>query len=336
MSRTSLTTRLLLVAVIAPLVIAGAGIATMVAWLPQLPQLVVVQWGVTGVTFGSPAVYPLILAIGVPVVTLIFGSILAVSGEAAASAPSRNAKLLAVVSLWLASFLTASTLLLLGFQRTGGTFVPSSVPEPGVPLLVAGLLGIAVGVGGWFALPAATRTTQPTTAVTEPLPLGPVERAVWVRRVSPPPALMILMLAVCVALATSIVVAALAATPDTFLLEVVPVIVLLALLTIIGFRVRVDDSGVVARAFTGFPRFRVPLAEIDYAAVVSVNPVGDFGGWGFRWGAGRRFGLVLRGGEALQVVRKNGSAFVVTVDDAAGAASLLNALVGRAAAKTTE
>ena len=336
MSRTSLTTRLLLIAVIAPLILAGAGIATMVAWLPQLPQRVVVHWGAEGLTYGSPAVYPLILAIGVPALSLIFGAVIAISAQSVAALPSRNQKLIATVSLWAATFLTSSTLLLLGFQRTGGTFVPATVPDPVAPLFAAALLGIAVAVGGWFLLPAAAPRGGDTAAVVAPLPLADDERAVWVRRVSPPPALMILMLAVCVALATSIVVAALAATPDTFLLELIPVVVLLVLLTIIGFTVRVDSSGVVARSFVGLPRFRVPLTDIDHAAVVDINPLGDFGGWGIRWGTGRRFGLVLRAGSALQVVRNNGSTFVVTVDDAASAAALLNALVGREAARARE
>jgi hypothetical protein len=41
------------------------------------------------------------------------------------------------------------------------------------------------------------------------------------------------------------------------------------------------------------------------------------------------FGIVLRAGEALQVTRRDGRRFTVTVDDAATAAALLEALSSR-------
>ena len=55
----------------------------------------------------------------------------------------------------------------------------------------------------------------------------------------------------------------------------------------------------------------------------------EFGGWGYRVGRGGRVGVVLRTGEALQVQRTGGRAFVVTVDDAATGAALLNTLAAR-------
>jgi len=57
--------------------------------------------------------------------------------------------------------------------------------------------------------------------------------------------------------------------------------------------------------------------------------VNDFGGWGLRLAPGqggtrRRFGLVTRAGEALEVIRRDGRAFVITIDDARAAAAVLN------------
>ena len=57
--------------------------------------------------------------------------------------------------------------------------------------------------------------------------------------------------------------------------------------------------------------------------------LGEFGGWGIRFGRGRRLGIVMRSGEALDVQNRNGSALVVTVDDAATAAALLKAVAAR-------
>jgi len=60
-----------------------------------------------------------------------------------------------------------------------------------------------------------------------------------------------------------------------------------------------------------------------------VDPMGQFGGWGLRWGPAG-FGVVLRTGEGIEVRRRSGKTLTVTVDDAATGAALLNALVARA------
>jgi hypothetical protein len=111
-------------------------------------------------------------------------------------------------------------------------------------------------------------------------------------------------------------------------------VLLLALAaTTLAFHVRVDDSGLHVESVLGIPRFHVPLGDIESAARVDVNPMGEFGGWGLRQSTGRRFGVVLRAGEAIEVLRRGGKRFVVTVDDAATGAALLEALVSRAAAR---
>ena len=74
------------------------------------------------------------------------------------------------------------------------------------------------------------------------------------------------------------------------------------------------------------------IEEVEEAVVVQVNPLREFGGWGIRTGVGGRIGVVMRGGEALEVVRTGGRRVVVTVDDAATGAALLNTLAGRARA----
>ncbi|UNO39474.1 DUF1648 domain-containing protein [Streptomyces sp. MST-110588] len=77
------------------------------------------------------------------------------------------------------------------------------------------------------------------------------------------------------------------------------------------------------------PRIRFPLDRLVDATSRTVSPLADFGGWGYRVRPGRS-GVVLRSGEALVVRRADGGEFVVTVDDAATAAALLNALIDRA------
>ena len=90
------------------------------------------------------------------------------------------------------------------------------------------------------------------------------------------------------------------------------------------FDVRIDASGVLARAPFGWPRARVPLEKITSADVVQVSPLADFGGWGWRTvGAGD--GIVLRAGEAIRIGRERRSDLTITVDDAATAVAVLEA-----------
>lgn len=96
-----------------------------------------------------------------------------------------------------------------------------------------------------------------------------------------------------------------------------------------GARVTVDRHGLTATApWLPWPRLRVPLDRIEEATSRDINAMKDMGGWGYRAHPGRS-GLVLRSGDAIVARLTTGSEFVITVDDAATAAALLNALVAR-------
>jgi hypothetical protein len=99
------------------------------------------------------------------------------------------------------------------------------------------------------------------------------------------------------------------------------------------WRVTVDRTGLRARGVLGWPSAVVALDEVVRADVVRVDPLREFGGWGFRSDLKGRYGLVLRTGEAISVERAGGGAFVATVDGARAAVSLLNALADRERAK---
>ncbi|MFI9226931.1 hypothetical protein [Streptomyces rimosus] len=103
----------------------------------------------------------------------------------------------------------------------------------------------------------------------------------------------------------------------------------LSCLVFAGVQVTADRRGLtVASPLVPRPRLRIPLARMEEAGVQQISPLGDFGGWGYRLRGGRS-GIVLRRGEALALRLTNGRVFVVTVDDAATAAALLNALLTR-------
>lgn len=94
-------------------------------------------------------------------------------------------------------------------------------------------------------------------------------------------------------------------------------------------RVIVDRRGItVTPSALSWPRLNVPLERIEEAGHRRVDALRDLGGWGYRAHPGIS-GIVLRSGDALSARLTTGSEFVVTVDDAATAAALLNTLADR-------
>ena len=114
----------------------------------------------------------------------------------------------------------------------------------------------------------------------------------------------------------------------------VPAWLLVVLLLTAHFVVIAGPRGFVVRSALGWPRLSIPAAELAKAGVTTVDPMADFGGWGFRWviGPGRkgRWGIVTRRGPGLEVFRRDGRSVVVTVDDARTAAAVLEAYAVKA------
>ena len=135
------------------------------------------------------------------------------------------------------------------------------------------------------------------------------------------------VLGTCVAIAgVAVLVLALASeTLAVWIAVLATAVVALSILANARFHVRVDSDGLFLVSAVGWPRVQVPIAEVVSAEVVDVAPMAEFGGWGMRWAADRRFGVVLRAGEGILVRRTDGRSVTVTVDDAATGAGLLNA-----------
>ncbi len=75
----------------------------------------------------------------------------------------------------------------------------------------------------------------------------------------------------------------------------------------------------------GWPRTRIPLDRMTSADEIEVRPM-RWGGWGYRGSLllFRRAAVVLRGGPGLRVQLQDGAVYVVTIDDAATGAAVLN------------
>ncbi|MFI6859793.1 DUF1648 domain-containing protein [Streptomyces sp. NPDC050421] len=105
--------------------------------------------------------------------------------------------------------------------------------------------------------------------------------------------------------------------------------VLLVGLLLAGFArpyVTVDRRGITVSGVLPWPRVRVPLDRIETAVSRDINPLTEYGGWGYRIRPGRT-GVMIRSGEGIVARLAGGRDFAVTVDDSATAAALLNTLI---------
>ncbi|GAA3393758.1 hypothetical protein [Streptomyces roseoviridis] len=217
-----------------------------------------------------------------------------------------------------------------------GNLDAAAAPEARYPLAV---LSLAAGGAGLAALTglALTRLVpqEPSAPPAEPpaprLALGAHEVAGWSRATGSRPLTALAAAFLLAGLAGGLLALFLAPWPYALIAAAGPLVGVPGL-ALSRVRVTVDRRGLtVTPMLLPRPRVRIPLDEVASAAVRHVDPVADFGGWGYRVRA-HRTGLVLRSGEALVVRRDDGREFAVTVPDARTATALLDTLVERARA----
>ncbi|UOE44225.1 DUF1648 domain-containing protein [Agromyces larvae] len=334
-----------------PLAIIAAGTGILIAWLPRTPDPLVTHWGATGEADGwMPPVANLLTYLGISLGVL---AIMAVSAwvsrrqatrtadapppsassapspagaPSAAGAPSPAAatRPAAVFSPGVTLALAVVFVSLTGLQLDGG--VPDGWEVAVVVVIALGLAALA-GVATWIVLPAPEAGDDDGEAVAIALRaairLAPGERAVWTSVVRAPwPVTALAVIALVLALVPVVL------APSAWLFSLGAVLVIGVLATTTAARVTIDGSGLTVRTLLGLPIGRVRLADAVVARAVDVRPA-EFGGWGFRFDARGRRGVVLRGGTAIEVERRGAGPFVVTVPDAETGAALLNGLIAR-------
>ncbi|MEV4871776.1 hypothetical protein [Streptomyces syringium] len=199
----------------------------------------------------------------------------------------------------------------------------ASVTLPGLQAALAFGAAAVYAAVGWPVCGRVQEVETPSgpSAGATRLSLGEGETASWSRvtgsRVLPLTGVLVLAVGLVVGITTG-------------WLPALPPLVIGAPLTLLtGARVTADRRGItVTPTLVPWPRLNVPLERIAEAGHRPVAPLRDFGGWGYRARPGAS-GIVLRSGDALSARLTTGSEFVVTVDDAATAAALLNALAER-------
>lgn len=320
--------RMLAVGVIAPLVILAAALVVMAWALPELPSPVGVHWGPSGYpdAFGSPLQSFILL----PVVMLAYtGFTLAlVLRSEPTSRPTVNQRLVLAVGPFLATVLGV----LVGGSLVMQRGLADAAAGPSIIPLVIASFGLAAlaAVVGWFVLPASEAPgAVPAASALPTIELAEDERAVWTRRVAPSRTFIAVLFATAgLALAGGAIALALV-RPIALLVLLIPAVAIAFGFTSSYWRVRIDRRGFDARGALGTPHIAIPIEEVASARAITVDPMVDFGGWGYRWGGRGVTGIIVRGGEALEVRRTNGRVLVVTVANAETGARLLNSLALR-------
>lgn len=294
--------------------VAYAGVVALVAG--DLPGELAVHFGVDGVADGGMGRGVALVTFGLMAVGLP-GLLLAVfaAGEWWRGASARSIS--ALVS-GLSAGLVALFVHLLWTQR--GLEDTDGLQMSAWMLLWPLVVGVGVGLLAAALLPRPL--PQPEPELVDPLVITPGDRVSWFgqARTSQPVLWLLLGGVLAVVLATL--------ASGQWWLWLVALLMVLLVPAMSSFRVTIDRDGLRWRSALGVPRGHVPLAEVSAVSVVDVRP-GDYGGYGIRSVPGAT-AVVTRSGPALQVSRGEGRRFVITVEDAAAAASVLEGLRLRA------
>lgn len=310
-------------------------VAVPVALWSRLPPRLADHWTLAGTANGSAPRLVTFLALGVIAVpgTALFlagwlagrrggrGGVLRPGPTAAGTAAGSAAIGLMAIGVFLTA-MAAGTVLLVSVVNLGGRGLRSDSVGPGaMPLLVGGCALVTA-----FAALVLRRfggLGAPDGAALASLGLRAGERAVWSGRAR-----------AAWALPTGAVLAAagalaLALAPAPLGRWDLGVVLLVAGTMMSGFtsvRVTVAARGVsVGYGVLGLRLTRIPLSRIASAAAVELRSFS----FGYR-GSLLLFGsaaVILRRGPALRLTLRDGKTFIVTVDDAATGAALLNDLI---------
>lgn len=325
------------VGVIVPLALIALASIVVFAWLPEVPDPAAIHWGLDGADGFGPRWTPLALLIGLGGGLVVLFACIALfshrlpqrGGAAPIPQPqwSATARLLGAVSLGEAGMMAMLAIVTTAAQRGLADAADAADITPWVPAFIVVMIGLAVA--GWFVQPKVPVGPAGSARAAEPLPLADHERAAWMKTVTlARSGQVVLGIGVFITIAMSVLLLARGVAAGWIVAGITAILVILVV-TGLSFRVRASAAGLRVRSVAGWPRLEIAAHDIAGARAVQVDPFAEFGGWGYRIGTDGRRGFVMRTGEALEVTRTDGRVFVVTVDDASTAASVLAAAASR-------
>ena len=303
---------------VVPLVILVLGAALPLLWRNELPSQIPHHWGSDGPdSFGSlgDLLIPLIgigavLIIGMGVLFRFIAKDISVQ------------RIGVVTNVFLAALM--STITITTTYAARGLTDTSNMDIPGIAIVGGIIGGIGIGVALAATLPAPTpRSATSLPGSTAPrTPLAESEDAAWVTRQTAGKGVWIMLIA-------SVAITGVAVWSATWAMLILPAVLILLLVAMFIWDVWVDASGLTVVSALKVMRRHIPLDQIEEAKVTTIHPFAQYGGWGWRAGRDGSVAVVLRGGEALEVVTSGGGRFLVTVDGAQEAAGLINTLIER-------
>ncbi|MBH0083207.1 DUF1648 domain-containing protein [Salinibacterium sp. SWN167] len=303
---------IIVIGVVIPLVIALAAAFIMALWIPELPSPVASHWGTTGPdgysTVGSVIVLPLLM-------TLVFAALAAFASWK--GGPNGGMlwghKIMVAASMFLSITLSVTAAGSLAVQR--GLENAENAPAIGGIAIAAFPIALVMALFAWLMLPAAEYiTSTPVTA--KPIAGAATQRVHFSTTTRVGPGVVIIVGAALAALAIALAVQAVSNPEQLLLPAVIGLFVIALAVSTLSWRVTIDQRGLKVRSAIGFPRITIAPDQIESVAVVDVNPMGEFGGYGWRWAPDGRSGIVLSKGDAIEVTRMNGKKFIVTMHDA--------------------
>lgn len=302
-----------------PVAVFAAAVAWIVALSPALPDPIAVHWNIRGEADGFAPLGDYVAVMAIPVVAV---AVLAWALAFFVGGSGVTRRIAAGTSVWVAVALSGMTVGSVMMQTPDGIADATGI---GTVMVWAfgGALLLAVPAALLMPADPPLPTTAAVPADASRLNLGDQETAVWSRTVRAASSRWLIVIGL-VVVAMLLVVFRDYALPILFL-----ALALLVLTALTEWRVTVDDTGLRVRSLLPIFRVTVPLDEVESAETTTVSPMRDFGGWGVRVNLSGTVGVVVRTGIALRVHRTGDRTLVVTVDDAATAARLLNTLADR-------
>ena len=310
------TTALIALALITLIAVAPA----IALWLnrDQFPDQIATHWGLNGQpdtwqSFSGALVSGALLSLVFPLLILGLGAAL------------RQVRELAAFAIGMAAFMSALSL--------GTTWWQGRDSQPPIGLVVVAALALWAVVGAlaaWvllrWAAPNQRRQGAVGTPSTQSLHVSDSTRVAWtgpVRVGAPGMWAGGIIVALLVALGVTIMV-----VMEFWIGMVVlasALVVLVAFATLLS-QVTIDHRGLAVRVL-GVPVISVPIADVTSVGTTTVDPLGDYGGWGYRVGLdGRSIGVVHGRGEALVAGRRGKKDLVIAMDGAEQAGLVLNTL----------
>jgi Protein of unknown function (DUF1648) len=307
-----------------PLLAATVALGPIIAWGSSLPRRVATHWGATGPADGfmsRGAAYAVIAGL------LAVGTIVLAVAATRRQPTMATAVGSGVVGGLLCGIAAASSIAIVSANRH--VTASSARPTLSALLLVASVTSLVVFVLATGLLASSLAVGHPLPAAATELPVRAGERVAWTGTSRPRPIMWIVTGALVVAtIAVGLITGRWGVTVIATIGSVVS-------LVMTGNRVTVGPSGLRASmgAF-GLPRVNVPIDKIVQASALDVRPM-KWGGWGYRGSLKvmKRAAMVVRAGDGIRLDLVGGLVLVVTVDDAAtGAAVLQTAIASRPAA----